>query len=133
MTEELLTGLALMVAGVVAYLSRNIKLGSVANRAKFIEKAKAAGNYTIGKYVDSKRLLGNRESSNLVYRSDTLKVKYCYQVNGIEYFKNLQFQSPGKIFIDFPVDVTVYYDPKNPKKAVCPNEATKSMQHGLAA
>ena len=98
-------------------------------KQRFIEKAKAAGNCTEGEYEDAKVHLGVDGSDNSHFRSDTLVVKYRYTVDGRVYRKSMPFQSPGKAGIDFPSYVQVYYDPRDPKKAVCPEEATWAHQH----
>lgn len=128
MSDEIIVGIALAIAGIVGFFTYRRKVGGQTKKQRFIENAKRAGHYTEGEYVDSKVLLGNRESSNLYLKNKTLKVKYEYWVNGVRYLKTLTFQDPGKVSIDFPVSVTVYYDPNNPRKAVCPEEATKTQQ-----
>ena len=97
-------------------------------KQRFIEKAKAAGNCTRGEYEDSEVSLGVADSNNSHFRNDTLIVKYRYTVDGLVYHKALPFQSPGRASIDFPSSVEVYYDPQNPKKAFCPEEATQAHQ-----
>lgn len=128
MTEEMITGIALVIAGVVGFTTYKSKIGGMTKNQKFIEKAKKAGHYTVGEYEDSTVHLGNYNSSDVYMRSKSLKVKYKYQVNGLTYYKHMTFQSPGKVSVDFPVSVTVYYDPQNPQKAICPEEATKTQQ-----
>ena len=124
MSDELYAAIALAVAiaaGTITYKKCRSK-GTRKNN--FIERAKLGGYYTSADYVDSKVLLGNSESSDVYFRSKSLKCKYKYQVNGSTYYKYMTFQSPGKVSVDFPISTTVYYDPKNPKKAVCHEEAT---------
>ena len=128
MGEEIITSIALIIAGIVGFSNYKKKIGGATEKQRFIENAKRAGHYTVGEYADSKVQLGNYNSSDVYMRSKTLKVKYKYQVNGVSYYKQLTFQDPGKVSVDFPVSVTVYFDPSNPKKAVCPEEATKTQQ-----
>lgn len=124
----MIAAIALVIAGVVAYFCRNLNWGSVVKRQKFIEKAARGGYCTVGVYDSSKVIRGIRESSNSVERDDTVKVKYRYEVNGITYYKQLTFLKEGRVSVDSPLEIKVYYDPRNPEKSVCPQEATKSMQ-----
>jgi hypothetical protein len=126
--EEIITTIALVIAAIMGYLTYKKRMGGMTKNQKFIANAKQAGNYTIGQYDDSVLQFGNRESTNLYRRSDRMKVRYKYRVKGVDYYKTLFFQDPGKISIDYPYNITVYYDPQNPKKAVCPEEATKKQQ-----
>ena len=126
MPEELYTAIALGVAITVGTITYKRCRNNGTRKNKFIEQAKLGGYYTTGEYVDSKVLLGNPESSDIYLKSKSLKCKYKYQVNGVTYYKYMTFQSPGKVSVDFPVSTTVYYNPNNPKKAVCPEEATNS-------
>lgn len=128
MNDEIIAGIALVIAGIVGFLTYKKKVGGMSKKQKFIEKAKRAGHYTVGEYEDSKIQFGNRDSADIYMKSNALKVKYKYRVNGIAYYKQLTFQDPGKVSIDYPASITVYYDPQNPKKAVCHEEATKSKQ-----
>ena len=128
MQDRLITAIALAIAGVVAYLCRNLNWGSVVKKRRFIEKAASGGYCTVGVYDSSKVIRGIRESGNSVERSDAVKVKYRYEVNGITYYKQLTFLKEGRISVDSPLEIKVYYNPRNPKKAVCPEEATKAMQ-----
>lgn len=131
--EELIVVFSLIVAGIVCrkYYVNCVKNGK-SRKQKFIEKAKINGNFTSGKFVDVKIILADRDSSNPRMRSESRKVKYSYVVNGVEYFKYMTFQNVGRVSVDYPFDVTVYYNPNNPKNAVCPEEATNAihMQNG---
>lgn len=128
MREEIITYISLIVAGIVGFFAYKRRVGGANRRHRFIENAKRTGCYTVGECVDSKLQFGNPDSSSLHMRSNSLKVKYKYQVDGISYYKSMTFQDPGKVCIDFPISVTVYYDRNNPKKAICPEEATKAQQ-----
>lgn len=97
---------------------------------KFIKKAKAAGNYTTARSVSSKYRQGNRESGNDTFRYDAYTVKYEYVVDGIKYYKKIRFQSPGMVGVNYPIQVTVYYNPANPKKSVCQEEAAPNRSLG---
>jgi hypothetical protein len=128
MTEEIITAIALAIAAVVGFFTYKFRMQGQTKNQKFIEKAKRTGHYTVGEYADSKLQLGVEDSNNARMRNKVLHVRYKYRVNHIEYYKKLSFQSIGMVSPDFPIRVTVYYDPRNPKKAVCPEEATKSQQ-----
>jgi hypothetical protein len=128
MTEEMITAVALLIACAVGFYTYKLRMGGQTKNQKFIDKAKKSGHYVVGEYADSKLQLGVEDSNNARMRNKVLHVRYKYQVNGIEYYKKLAFQSIGMVSVDFPIRVTVYYDPKNPKKAVCPEEATKAQQ-----
>ena len=95
-------------------------------KQKFIEKAKTAGNYTQGEYLKSKWRPGIRESHNISDRNPIQKVWYRYRVDGKEYTKHMTFQSIGTVSIEYPMSVTVYYDPRNPRRAYCPEEASEA-------
>lgn len=128
MEDYIIMGISLVITGIVSLFTYNRLKNKQTKNQKFIEKATRAGCYTSGHYETSKVILGVEGSSNVKYREDKLKVKYKYMVNGISYYKHVTFQSTGRVGTDFPVEIKVYYDPHNPKKAICPQEATKAMQ-----
>lgn len=123
--QELYVVIAMVIAAFVGrkYYTNRVKNGK-SKKQKFIENAKRNGNITVGEAVDVKIVLADRESSNPRMRSESRKVKYSYKVNGIEYFKHMTFQNVGRVSADYPFRVTVYYDPRNPKNAVCPEETS---------
>lgn len=92
-------------------------------KLQFIQRAKKKGAFTEGVKVDSDFYSGIRGHERRDVRTDSLVVTYRYMVNGIPYHKKMEFQSPGLLVIKHPEKVTVYYDPANPQKAVCPEEA----------
>lgn len=92
-------------------------------KQKIIEKRKKAGNYTTGDMVSRKYRQGNRDMKDDVLRYDSYKVKYEYTVHGKKYYKEMTFQSPGMAGTDYPISVTVYYNPGNPRKSICPEES----------
>ena len=124
MSDELIMGAALILTVIFAVFFIRCQKKRKTGRQRFIEKAGAAGNCTLGTCEDYKLRLGVEESGSLHTRSDTMKVTYRYTVGGRAYRKRLAFQSPGKNSVDFPSTVRVYYDPRNPRRAVCPEEAT---------
>lgn len=129
MNEEMRTIIAL-IAGAIVLVISYIKLflkGRSYNQ-KFIDRAKAKGNYTTATLVDNKLKLGNDDSGNANFKNDRMKCTYEYIVNGTTYKKKLTFQSPGMVAVKFPYTVTVYYEPNNPSKSVCKEEATQGKQ-----
>ena len=129
MSEEIRSTIAL-IAGAIVFVVCYIKLflKGKSLRQRFIERAKEQGSFTTATLIDHKRRLGNDESGNSYFQNDRLKCTYEYKVNGITYKKKLTFQSPGTVSIKFPYEVTVYYDPKNPAKSVCKEEASQGSQ-----
>lgn len=129
MSEEIRSGIAL-IAGAIVLVLCFIKLflrGRSTNQ-KFIEKAKAQGNFTTATLIDNKLRLGNDESGNANFKNDRMKCTYEYKINGISYKKKITFQSPGMVAVKFPYTITVYYDPKNPSKSICKEEASQGSQ-----
>lgn len=123
MSEELLGTISVPIAVFCCILYNKWLKQRGSKKLRFIKAAKKAGNYTQGVKVDSKFYGGIRDHESRDVRNDSLVVKYKYIVNGISYFKKMEFQSPGSLVIKHPEIVTVYYDSRNPKKAVCPEEA----------
>lgn len=123
-TDEILTAIAMVLTAVFGVFFYKYLKNRKTRNEKFIEKAKAQGSCTEGHCVDSRLSFGAEESKSERFRYNSLKVKYRYTVNGIVYHKSLTFQSPGTACIDYPAKILVYYDPRNPRKAVCPEEAT---------
>ncbi len=129
MSDELRVGISVGV-GLLILLSGyifsffDVKFG----KAKFIEIAKAKGNCTQGYIIKDKFIPGDETSENEEIRSNTMRITYEYVVNGVKYKKKMSFQSPGMVTIKFPIVIDVYYDPRNPKKAVCKEEATRAIQ-----
>lgn len=129
MGEEVRSAVAL-IAGAVVLVVCYIKLflkGRSFNQ-KFVEKAKAQGNYTTATLIDNKLRLGNDESGNANFKNDRMKCTYEYTVHGVSYKKKITFQSPGMVAVKFPYTITVYYDPKNPSKSICKEEASQGSQ-----
>lgn len=128
MKDYVIMGISLVITGIISYFVYGRQKNKITKKQQFIEKAARDGYWEVGVYDSSKVIRGIRESSNSVYREDKLKVKYRYTVNGITYYKHITFLNNGKVSARFPSQVNVYYDPKDPKKAVCAEEATKAMQ-----
>lgn len=129
MREEIRSAIAL-TASVIVLVVCYIKLflrGRSTNQ-KFIEKAKAQGNFTTATLVDNKLRSGNDESGNASFKNDRMKCTYEYKMNGISYKKKITFQSPGMVAVKFPYTITVYYDPENPSKSICKEEGSQGSQ-----
>lgn len=58
-------------------------------------------------------------------REASMVIKYKYTVNGKDYFKKITFQSLGKVTIDYPTEVAIYYDSNNPGKSVSELEISR--------
>lgn len=140
MSDNLQFGIAL-VCGFIVFIYSFIRLFiyGKTQKQRFIEKAKEKGWVTEGIFVDFKRRTYTRRSRGRNryrrkrygykrYRYDILTVKYEYFVNGKSYYKKLKFQIRKWDRAEFPHKVKVYFDPKNPKKAVCPQQATEAHQ-----
>ena len=89
---------------------------------RFIEKAKRNGCKASGTLVKTKSV---RESTN--YEGTLIeKNVYEYVVGGRKYDMVLSFES--SVTKTPPNYITVYYDPKNPKKAVYAGKGSRSKQ-----
>lgn len=128
MTIEMIGVIAIAAATATSmlYKKKFNKKGSKKNQ--FIESAKKKGCVTQGVAVSSKFQAGIRGHSNPTLRADSRTVKYEYRVDGKVYHKEMTFQSPGLTHVRYPDAVTVYYDRSNPRKAICPEEATKAQE-----
>lgn len=128
MSDEFFAGVSLLIAIFVTIpIYRFARYGKTKKR-RFIERAQKLGHCVVGEYESSKVLPGDIHSSNPRLRSSSLDVKYRYTVEGIDYYKSIIFQSRGRIGTDFPNQIKVYYDARNPRKAVCLEEAHSSKQ-----
>mgnify|MGYP004675663621 FL=1 len=129
MNEEIRSTIAL-IAGAIVFVVCYIKLflKGKSSRQRFIERAKEQGSFVTATLIDHKRRLGNDESGNSYFQNDRMKCTYEYKVNGITYKKKLTCQSPGLVSIKLPYEITVYYDPRNPAKSVCKEEASQGAQ-----
>lgn len=129
MGEEIRSNVALIVGAivlVVCYIKLFLKGRSFNQR--FVERAKAQGSFTTATLIEHKCRLGNDESGSSYFQNDRMKCTYEYKVNGTSYKKKMTFQSSGMVSIKFPYEITVYYDPKNPSKSVCQEEASQGSQ-----
>lgn len=128
MTDELIAGISLVIGFLVAVPCYRWSRHKKSKKRLFIEKAQKAGNCVVGEYASSRVLPGDLSSSNPRHRESSEIVKYKYTVGGIDYYKSLRFQTKGVIGTDYPYRVNVYYDPNNPRKAFCLEEADPSQQ-----
>ena len=130
MSEELKSCIIFVVAIALGIFSFFAHLRVPTRKQKFVEKAKRSGNFTEAECVDVKLYsnFGTRDNEKASVRSDLLKVKYRYRVKGIDYYKKYSFQSPGKVSIDYPYCITVYYNPRRPKRVVSSLDVSQSDQ-----
>lgn len=126
MKLEVITIISLAISITVGILSNKLLMGSKRGKHKFLEEAKKKGNVVQGILAGTKLLLGNEDSKNVRLKNDRIRATYHYTVKGKTYKKVMIFQSWGRVLPDYPASVQVYYNPSNPKKAVCPEEATES-------
>lgn len=129
MSDSMAMNVALIVGLIVfVYNFVFVFLKGTSKKQKFIEKAKKQGNYTTGRQCKVKVYKGDITSNDENIRSDTFEVTYEYTVGGKIYKKKLCFNNPGVVGSNHPYEVTLYYDEKNPGKAVCPQEASRLAQ-----
>ena len=133
MSEELKSCIIIVVAIALGIFSFFGRLRVLTRKQKFVEKAKRSGNFTEAECVDVKRYsnFGTRDNEKASVRSDLLKVKYRYRVKGIDYYKKYSFQSPGKVSIDYPYSITMYYNPRRPKRVVSSLDVSQSDQMSM--
>ena len=128
MTEEMKTIVSVAIGILIAvFFNRKFYKGGT-KREKFIEEAKAKGNVVRAKCVKSRRNLPVESSDNDVYRYEGRTVTYEYVINGKKYSKRLFFQSPGKVSVDYPYEISVYYSEKNPRKAYAREEMNEKRR-----
>ncbi|MGM9603114.1 MAG: DUF3592 domain-containing protein [Faecousia sp.] len=108
------------------YYKSVMKRGS--QKQRFIETAKKKNCVTNAEYVDSIVIFGNRDSKDYNRSHSRIRVEYEYYVDGQKYTKDIVYQNLGGVSIRYPTTITVYYDPANPRKAVCPIEASSHDQ-----
>ena len=97
-------------------------LRTKSSKEKFIEMAKSQGCYTEATYVSRRIRYANRYANATSNRNDRYTVKYEYKVNGKIYYKKVLFQSEGSISCGYPLNIVVYFDKNNPRKAYCKEE-----------
>lgn len=122
MSDELIALLSLGISLPVSIGYYKKVMGGNSKQDKFVEKAKRSGCVATGVSVDTEYLPGDINGKNLAERSPMVRVKYEYRVDGVAYHKYMNFQKPGHSLIDYPEQVTVYYDRNNPRKTISPEE-----------
>ena len=128
MTIEMIGVIAIAAATAVSILYKKKFNKSGSKKNQFIERSKKKGWVTQGVAVSNKFRGGIQGHSSPYMRADARTVKYEYRVDGKTYYKEMTFQSPGMTYVSYPDIVTVYYDRVNPRKAFCPEEATKAQE-----
>lgn len=128
MSETIIGVIAIVAASFISSFYHKAFKKKGSKNHQFIQRAKKKGCFTEGKAVSSRIRTGIRGHSDPYMREKAEIVKYAYVVNGITFYKQMAFQSPGMMTVSYPDKVTVYYDSSNPAKAVCPEEATKAQQ-----
>lgn len=131
MTEEMkaliccLFGFIIAITGIVITIVR--AASGKSKKEKFIENAKQNGCFTKAKAVFNKHHFGNDGHNSAAYGKDREIVVYEYTVNGKKYTKKIIYEHSGTSS-DYPYEITVYYNPKNPKKIVREGEVTKNSK-----
>ncbi len=126
MNDALLVAISMIPAAIAArmkYLS--CVKGGQTKTQRFIKKSKAAGAVVDAIYVSSSYQYGDMTSDDAEMRDGRLIAKYAYVVDGEVYHKELLLHAYGLSTVDCPDLITVYYDPKNPKKCVAEQEGAK--------
>lgn len=132
MSEEIRGAIALVAGAIVLVLCYvKLFLRGRSFKQKFIEKAKAKGYFTKAALIDNKIRYGVSDSDNENFKNESMKCTYEYWVNGVSYKKKLTFHSPGLVAVKYPYSITVYYDPSNPSKSVCAEEASQGAQRTI--
>lgn len=122
MTQEQAIGIAMVVAAVAFILSLifGTKLMQFSWRVRFREKAKAKGCVTTGYFEKRRRTYQIEERNGVESYNYTVTIKYKYTVDGVEYYTKAKYYHENQNkdpYLDDPMQVTVYYDEMNPKKA----------------
>ena len=83
---------------------------------KFREKARAKGNYVVGREIKSKYYSSWRDDNGKYYE-DKYKVIYEYIVNGKTYKKKLYYKNSN-----YPREQNIYYKTGNPRNSIAETE-----------
>lgn len=122
MNQDLITVLTLMVTVPVSIGYYKKVMAGNSKQDKLIKRAKQKGSVATGVCVKTEYLLGDRDASSLEERSPTMEVTYEYTVHGVQYYRRIHFQSQASRRIHYPAQITIYYDPDNPRKAITAEE-----------
>lgn len=125
MGDEVIVAIALFVAVIVSSLYYKRVMNGGTRKQKMIERAKRKGNVTTAVYVNSKVLAADRDGESIRAQNRKLQAVYEYRVNGVSYKKVLHFINTGGVGLSCPNHMTVYYDARNPRNAVCAEEASE--------
>lgn len=139
MTQEQAIAIAMGVAAVVFIIAIivNVKLTHLSWRIRFREKAKAHGCVTTGYFDKRRQRYSVEEINGNDYYHYTVTIRYKYTVDGAEYYTKVKYSHPNEnkdAYLDDPMQVTVYYDKQNPKKAYAASKVSDSAarQDGVA-
>ena len=88
---------------------------------KFKEKAKAKGNYVIGREVYSKYNSSWKDDDGR-YHEEYYRVTYEYVVNGKKYKKKLKYTDNK-----YPSEQNIYYKPGRPRKSIAETEKNMDL------
>lgn len=128
MSDKIIALLSLCVSVPMAVGYYKKVMGGNARQDRFIDKAKQNGCVTTGVCVDTEYLPGDINGDNLTERSAMMKVKYEYRVDGMKYYKYLRFQDIGCDLLDYPEQITIFYDKRNPRKTLSRMEFSASSR-----
>lgn len=129
MTQETAAGIAMGVSAVTFIISIifNVKLTHLSWRVRFREKAKAKGCVTTGYFAKRRRRYRVEEKNGDDFYHYVVTIKYKFTVNGADYYTKVKYHHQDQDrdpHLDDPMQVTVYYDEANPKKAYAESKLT---------
>jgi len=124
----------LVYVAVWVYCFIFVFLKGKSRKQKFADRAREQGHYVTGESIEAKFIRGSRRpigSDHSHIRPHRWKVTYRYVVRGMKYKKKLELHG-GDCYVSrtYPRKVTVCYDPRNPKKAVCLEELSGVNEAG---
>lgn len=121
MTEAHLGLLAMGLGFVIAQIFKREMQNPGLRAARIIKKAKRSNSWIEGKLTDTSLRKGDGHSRCSYYKHNVMTATYQYDVQGKQFYKKIQFIEKGDIN-KYPTTVTMYYNPKHPKIAACPEE-----------
>lgn len=128
MDEQLRFGIAggfFLATAAICYIK--MLFLSSAGDPRFVAKAKAKGNVTSGNYVSGK-YSQRTDHRGERYFDTRYTVKYQYQVGGKSYYKKLKYYAEHGCGVEYPHQITIYYDANHPKRAKAESEVTPSAR-----
>jgi hypothetical protein len=145
MESQLSGPFALLIVGFLALLFIAIGVGLIFLHRRYLRQAEASmswpeatGTVTVSKVVQGSNVLMSNDNDGESTPVFSPEISYTYQVAGLSYSsKRLSFgsvksfskrENAEKAAAVYPVgkQLTIYYDPKNPKEAVADRTAKKS-------